>query len=132
MKKSITIRFLAYVQIMLMGAQITFVYRANAIFQLAGVIFQVYLLKVIWTAIYLHSSTSNQIQLSSLISYLTLTNIQTWILAPTITNILQDRIRTGDIALDIAKPVNFLTQLIAQQLGKSLSLVPFAILALPL
>src|SRR6266480_6587695 len=95
MKNLVITRGSAYFQLVLMGAKVTFVYRTNLIFQLAGVIVQVYLLKAIWTAIYLHSNISNQVQLPTLISYLTLTNIQTWVLTPRITNLLQDRIRTG-------------------------------------
>ncbi len=131
MKNAIIARGSAYLQLARMGAQITFIYRANVIFQLAGVIFQVYLLKVVWTAIYSHSDNSHHIQLPTLISYLTLANIQIWVLTPTITNVLQERIRTGDVALDIAKPLSFPGQLIARQVGASLSLLPFALLALP-
>jgi len=125
MKNLVIAKGSAYLQLVYMGAKITFVYRANMIFQLAGVIVQVYLLKAIWTAIYLHSSNSNHVQLSVLISYLTLANLQTWVLTPKITDVLQDRIRTGDVALDIAKPINFPARLMAQQFGISLSLIPF-------
>jgi ABC-2 type transport system permease protein len=115
-----------------MGAQMTFMYRANVFFQVAGVIFQVYLLKVIWTAIYLHNSNVSLVQLPILISYLTLSNLQVWILSPTITNVLQERVRSGDVALDIGKPISFSGQFLARQFGTSLSMVPFAFLALPL
>ncbi len=121
-----------YAHVARMGARINFAYRSNVIFQLANVLFQVYLLKVVWTAVYLQSGNINHVQLQSIISYLTLANLQTWVLTPTITDVLQDRIRTGDIALDITKPISLPGLLIAQQFGASLSLLPFAIITLPL
>lgn len=132
MKNLVLDRGSAYFELVRMGAKITFVYRANVIFQLAGVIVQVYLLKAIWTAIYVHSSTGHQVQLPVLISYLTLANLQTWVLTPKITDVLEERIRTGDVALDIAKPISFPARLMAQQFGIALSMVPFAVLGLPL
>jgi ABC-2 type transport system permease protein len=129
MKNWIITRSSPYLQIMHMGAQINFLYRANVFFQIAGVILQIYFLKVIWTAIYVQNHTAG---LSTLISYLTVSNLQVWILSPTITTVLQERVRKGDIALDIAKPISFVGQFLARQLGTSLSMIPFAILMLPL
>lgn len=122
----------AYIQFISMSFQTTFIYRYNVIFQVLGVLFQIYLLKTVWMSVYLQKNNSSHINLNSLICYLTLANLQTWLFTPTITDTLQQRIRTGDIALDIAKPVNFIRQLSSQQFGSTLSLLPFLFLAFPL
>lgn len=125
-------RISTYLWIVRMTAKINFAYRFNITFQLLAVLFQIYLLKAIWTAVYTGRSSINSINLPFLISYITLANIQAWIFTPRITDILQQRIRSGEVALDIINPVNFLGQLVAQQLGFTVGLIPFVLIAFPL
>lgn len=132
MKKNFIDKSFAYLYISYISAKINFAYRYNLVFQLLYVLFQVYLLKVIWTAVYMHQESINHIQLQVLISYLTLTNLQTWLLTPRITDFLQARVRTGDVTLDMVRPVDFLFQLLSQQFGLTLGLVPFVLIASPL
>ncbi len=122
----------AYMQIAAMGARITFAYRSNTVFQLINVLVQLYILKTVWVAVYAGRENLRHIHLSTLIVYLTLANLQTWVLAPTITDDLQQRVRTGQVALDLARPIGFIGQLVAQQIGITLSLVPFVVIALPI
>lgn len=130
-KQSLNANSPAYIQIVRMGVYTTFAYRAAAGFQLLLVLFQIYLLKVVWTAVYMGRGSVNGIHLSTLIAYLTLVNLQTWIVTPTITQTLQRRVRTGEVALDLAKPLDFLGQLLARQIGATLGLVPFLLIAFP-
>ncbi len=120
-----------YLQMVKMSAKIQFTYRSNVWFQFLSVLVQIYLLQVIWTDVYQHQGQSNPIQLHALIAYLTLTNLQTWVLQPQITDVLQRRISTGEVALDIVKPVNFLVQLLLQQFGFTLGLLPLVLCVLP-
>ncbi|MEP7189786.1 MAG: ABC-2 family transporter protein, partial [Roseiflexaceae bacterium] len=45
---------------------------------------------------------------------------------------IQERIREGQIALDLARPVPFLGQLLANQVGTTAAFAPFVLLAVPL
>lgn len=132
MKHFMTNRAAAYLQFAGMGAKTNFAYRSNIVFQLLGVLVQVYLLKIVWTAVYRHHTSINHIPLQVLLSYLTQANLQTWILTPRITDFLRRRVRTGEIALDMAKPIDFLGQLFALQFGLTLGLIPFVLVGIPL
>lgn len=122
----------AFFQIVRIGVQTTYVYRFGIFFQLLNLLFQIFLLKVIWTAIYLSRGEANQFQLHSLIAYLTLANLQTWVLVPNVPSSLAQRVRTGEVAFDLARPISFLGQLFFQRVGTTLGFVPFVLLALPL
>lgn len=132
MQNSVFTKLAPYIQITKMGGNTNFVYRSNIVFQLAGVILQIYLLKIVWTALYTQRGVVNHEQLQFLLSYLTMTNLQVWVLTPTMIDYLQQRIRTGAIAIDIAQPISLPRQLTVRQLGATLSLIPLAILALPI
>jgi ABC-2 type transport system permease protein len=129
---NLTITIRSYFQFVRMGSKTIFVYRFNIFFQLFNVLFQIYLLKVVWTAIYIGRGDTSTDQLRLLIAYLTLANLQTWILVPNSPDSLQQRVRTGEVAFDIARPVDLIGQLLAQRTGTILGLIPFVIISFPL
>lgn len=122
----------AYRQCAVLSRQIVYIYRANIAFSLVSVLVQVYLLKAVWTAIYAGRASVGTLQLQSLIATLTLANLQLWVLFPDIGILLYQRIREGQVATDLARPVGFLGQMVAQQVGRTAGLVPFVLLAFPL
>jgi ABC-type uncharacterized transport system permease subunit len=122
----------AYWQLALMWPQMAYAYRFNILFWLLGTLLQIYLLRVVWTAVYAGRGEAEGAELARLIAYLTLANLQLWITYPILSEILQGRIREGQIAIDLARPVPFLGQLVAQQLGATAALLPFLALALPI
>lgn len=121
-----------YLQIGRMWPQAALVYRANLVFNLLGVLLQIYLLKVVWTAVYAGRGSVSGISLGVLVPYLTLTNLQLWLLSPFLTTFLQQRVKDGLVALDLTRPVGFLGQLLAQQFGITAGIAPFVVAALPL
>ena len=122
----------AYVQIVVMWPRITYVYRVSLAFNLLMILIQVYLLKMVWTALYAGRGTIGDMQLHTVITTLTLANLQLWLVWPLIGQILPERIRSGQVALDLARPVGFPGQMLAQQVGVTLGSVPFVVLAFPL
>ena len=121
----------AYLQLMALWPKILAAYRFNLVFDLVGLLLQVFLLKTVWTAIYAGRPIVSGPPLPTLIAYLTLTNLQLWVMWPQISQMLQERIREGLVALDMARPVGFLQQMFCHQLGGTLALGPFVVLALP-
>jgi ABC-2 type transport system permease protein len=87
--------------------------------------------KVIWTAVYVGRDTAGGVELHELIAFITLAQLQVWLMFPVIAEYLQERVQDGKIALDLARPVPFLGQLLAHQLGGTLSYLPFVLLAAP-
>lgn len=121
----------AYLQIMALWPQITFTYRVDFVFRVLGVLLKVYLLKVIWTAVYAGRGAVDGVELRELVAFITLAQLQVWVMFPVIAEYLQERVHDGKIALDLARPVPFLGQLLAHQLGGTVSYLPFVLLAVP-
>lgn len=122
----------AYRQFMSLELQTAYTYRMDFLFQVLSILLRVYLLKVIWTAVYAGQGTVDGIELRHVIAFITLAQLQVWVLSPLVAGYIQERVREGQIALDLARPVPFLGQLLAHQLGGTASLLPFVLLAFPL
>lgn len=125
-------RLPAYLQMMSMVARIAYVYRFDMIVYMVAMVLQIYLLRVVWTAVYAGRESAAGLDLTTLISYLTLAQIQTTVLLPDLAWRLHRRVREGTIAIDLTRPVPFLPQLLAQTAGDTAGYLPFAALALPL
>lgn len=122
----------AYWRLALMWPQIAYAYRFNILFWVLTTVVKIYLLRAVWTAVYAGRGSVAGVELDALIAYLTLANLQLWITYPILAEMLQGRIREGGIAIDLARPVPLLGQLLAQQLGATAGLLPFLVLVLPL
>jgi ABC-type uncharacterized transport system permease subunit len=122
----------AYVQIVNLWVQIAYTYRVNLAVELVGLLLKIYLLKVVWTAVYAGRDIVDGVELQHLISFVTLANLQMWLIFPMLAWHIQERIREGQIALDLARPVPFLGQLLANQLGATAAFTPFVLVAVPL
>ena len=122
----------AYLQIANLWFQMAYMYRVNLAMELVGVLLKIFLLKVVWTAIYAGQPVVDGVELRHVISFVTLANLQMWLIAPMLAWHIQERIREGQIALDLARPVPFLGQLLANQVGTTAAFAPFVLLAVPL
>jgi ABC-2 type transport system permease protein len=121
-----------YLRIAAMWPRLYYVYRANLIFSVVSVLLQIFLLKIVWTAVYAGQGIVGGTHLSALIVYLTLANLQLWILQPAMSGFMQQRVRSGQIAFDLARPVSFLGQMLANQIGSTAGVLPFIVIAIPL
>jgi ABC-2 type transport system permease protein len=119
-----------YLQQMSAAMQIPMIYRTNWIIHFVSVLLQIYVLRLVWTSVYDGRPEVDGVGLSQLIAYLTLVNIQASIIWPFIADQIQERVRDGKIAIDLARPIGLIDQLLTYQLGMNLASAPFAILAL--
>lgn len=112
-----------------------FIYRSNFIVSAFGLLMQVYLLRVVWAAVFPpsgHTVSGGQvITLGLQIAYSTLATVQFSLFSPWQVSMVPQRVRDGTIAIDLARPISFNSQLLAWQLGFTLGNAPFALLALP-
>jgi ABC-2 type transport system permease protein len=120
-----------YLKIASLTSQIAYTYRFNILLQLVGLLLQIFLLRAVWTAIYADRGSVDGVDLETLLTYLTIANLQLWIVFPEGGEILQRRVREGKVALDLARPVSLVGQLISQQVGYTLGLLPLLLAVTP-
>lgn len=123
--------FPAYRKLTTLSAQRLFAYRFNIAFELVGLLTQILLLRVVWTAIYEDRGVVEGADLATVLTYLTIANLQIWVVWPETTWYLRQKIREGKIAQDLARPVGLMSQLLAHQVGSTLIILPMALLAVP-
>lgn len=120
-----------YVKLAQLQFAITYAYRIQVIGFLFSSLLQIFLLKVVWTAVYGGRSSVDGVSLSELITFLTLANLQLLAMQPILVWYLERRIHEGRIGLDLVRPLPFLGQLLAQQLGATIGYLPFLVIAIP-
>jgi hypothetical protein len=59
-----------------------YTYRLNLAMELVGLLLKIYLLKVVWTAVYAGQSVVDGIELRHVIIFITLANLQMWLIFP--------------------------------------------------
>jgi viologen exporter family transport system permease protein len=106
----------------------SFAYRWSTISGLAVVLLRIVLLTAVWTTVYSGQTEVDGIPLPTLLTFITLGNLQLLLMRPMLVWYIQRRIHEGQIALDLVRPVPFLGQLVAQQVGATVGLVPFVLL----
>ncbi|WP_306371575.1 ABC-2 family transporter protein [Nocardiopsis sp. CC223A] len=112
--------------------RIAVTYRQNAAFLLAAVVMQIFILRVVWTSLYGETEVVNDVNLSSMLVYLTIANLQNWALQdPSVSSYIHSRVREGQVAFDLLRPAGFVPQMLAHLVGSSLAMVLFAVAALP-
>jgi len=114
-----------------MDTQTILTYRLNFGLHLLGRLTQIYLLKVVWTAVYDGQAAVDGVPLQTLIAYLTLANLQTWFIYPEAIDVLPGRVRNGAVALDLTRPLGLLPQLVAHSLGRTVGVTAMVVVALP-
>jgi ABC-2 type transport system permease protein len=130
--KRLRARIGIYLRIASMGPRVAAMYRFNLIVALVMVLLQVFLLKTVWAALYANQLSVDGFSRHILVTYLTLANLQMWVLYPSIFGAVRARVHSGAIAHDLVRPIGFPGQMLAQQLGTTLGAVPFLALTLPL
>lgn len=115
-----------------MWVQSAWAYRVDLAFDLLTLLLQVFLLKVVWVAVYAGRESVGGIELDALIAFLTIANLQLWLMPTTIAGVLQERVREGQIALDLIRPVALIDQLLVAELGVSAGSLPLFVVVLPL
>jgi ABC-2 type transport system permease protein len=113
-------------------ASAMFAYRSTMGLFLATSMVQIFMLKKVWQALYAVRPGMLPIPLDDLITYVTVANLIVWTF-PThsVMRTLRERIREGAVVFDLARPVGFMTQLVAQVVGEFEGSVVIITVALP-
>lgn len=106
-------------------------YRMDYVLGFLATLAQIYLLRVVWRAVYGSSNTVEHVSLAQQISYSTIVTLQVWLFAPSTFYDLTRRVREGSVAMDMLRPVGFLPQVIIGQAGNCVAVLPLATLSVP-
>ena len=120
-----------YLKLARLQFAMTYAYRLQVVGFLAGSLFQIFLLKVVWTAVYDGRSNVDGVSLPDLVTFLTVAQLQLLAMQPMLVWYLERRIHDGQIGLDLVRPLPFLGQLLAQQVGATLGYLPILVVAIP-
>lgn len=106
-------------------------YRANFLLALAGLLIQVYLLRVVWIAVYGHRLAMAGVSLPEQIAYSSIAVVQAWLITPSALYDMAQRVREGTVGMDLLRPIGFLQQVVIGQAGSTLAALPFALVVVP-
>lgn len=110
-------------------------YRGDLLLGLAAALLQIYLLRIVWISVYKHQeklpAARTAVPLSTQLAYVTLSTMLFWLINPASYTSLQERVRDGNIAIDLLRPIGVLSQTLAGQIGTTVAMLPFALGALP-
>jgi ABC-type uncharacterized transport system permease subunit len=92
---------------------------------------QLYVTRAVWEAVYAGRPEVDGITAHSLLVYLTISALGRWFLGNRAGWIIQERVLSGDIGLDLVRPFHYLKQVFAQEIGTSGSFLPFLVIFVP-
>jgi ABC-2 type transport system permease protein len=101
------------------GFRLALAYRGNIVMTCVALVAQVFLLRMIWTAVYGSRPSAAGLTLDALLAYLTLANLQGFATHTLVSRTIHHRIRTGTVFFDLARPVGYLRQMAAFQVGNT-------------
>ena len=95
-----------YVQFAQKAAAREATYRFDVFTTIASVLVRVYLLRMVWVALYARNVTSEDLPLHAIITYSTVALLMGLVMDIDQTRMLHDKLHSGGIATDFMKPIN--------------------------
>lgn len=106
------------------------VYRGDLAIAIVSQIIQVILLAVVWRAVYGGSSSEHGITQSQAVNYAVLASSLQAALMPWNFSSLTDRVRGGQIGIDMTRPIGLIAQCLTQNIGIMLARIPVTVAGL--
>ncbi|MFI5478982.1 ABC transporter permease [Streptomyces rubiginosohelvolus] len=106
-------------------------YRTAYLSSFAMMLLQIWLLTVVWKALYDGRAEVDGLSLTTMTAYATLTTLQYQLVSPWRSSPIDQRVREGKVAVDLLRPVGFPGQMLSGQLGWASAAVPVLLVALP-
>lgn len=91
-----------------------------------------FMLRMVWTAVYGNRDVMNGITLSAMILYVTIAMLQQYLIEPVAMFELDARIQRGTVAGDLIRPVGLIPQLLAYDIGFLIGRLPLIAMVLPI
>lgn len=102
-----------------MGARRVYAYRTFTYLGVLQVFLQLVLLRAVWQAVYGDRDSVDGVPIETMITYLTVVGLLNFIIYPRIASEIGRRIEEGQVAIDMVRPVGFVRQMLAMELGES-------------
>ena len=122
----------AWAEIARTNIRLQYMYRFNVFMGIVLTAVTIYLLTIIWRSAFAGESEVDGIGLDQTLVYLTIANLQVFFLRPQVSGRIQERIREGQIAFDLSRPVGYPSQLVAASAGEMIGLLPMVVLSVPI
>jgi ABC-type uncharacterized transport system permease subunit len=123
--------FPAWKEIARIAARSVHAYRFDSLTWLGWQALQLFLLRAIWLAIYDGQGSLDGISAETQIVFITITTLQAILLSVDLAWIIQGQVTTGQVALNLIRPLGFIPQMLAQQTGRTAGYIPYLALLVP-
>ena len=115
-----------------MAIQRTWAYRARMMLWILRNMLMLFMLRMVWTAVYGDREIMNGVTLNAMILYVTIAMLQQYLIEPVAMFELDARIQRGTVAGDLIRPVGLIPQLLAYDVGFLIGRLPLIALVLPM
>ncbi len=105
--------------ILRMGIRRVYAYRMFTYLGVLQVFLQLVLLRAIWEAVYDDRAAVDGVPIERMITYLSVVGLINFMIFPGISREIGRRIEQGQVAVDMVRPVGFVRQMLALELGDS-------------
>ncbi len=122
----------AYVGCARAAVAVALQYRLGIAAQVAATLVSLLVVVQIWTAAYGGRASVDDIPLEDMKVYLTLANLQGALVAISVSQDIAERVRSGVVFFDVSRPVPYLGQMLALQVGQSLAVLGVTLVAAPI
>ena len=102
-----------------MGVRRVYAYRMWTYLGVLQVFLQLVMLRAVWQAVYGDRNEVDGVPIDTMITYLTVVGLINFIVEPGIAMEIGRRIEQGQVAVDMVRPVGFVRQMLALELGDS-------------
>lgn len=106
-------------------------FRFDVIFSIIAFSIQLYVTRAVWEAVYAGRPEVDGVTAHTLLVYLTISAVGDWFLPNRVGWTIQERVLSGDIALDLIRPFHYLKQVFAQSVGTGISFLPLLVVFVP-
>ncbi len=106
-------------------------YRFRLMGWMITLMIQLYLLRVVWLTVYGGRDSVEGISADTLLVYLTISSLHRFFLPNSIAFEIEDRISTGRVASDLIRPLGFMKQMVAIQVGNAAGSAPLLLVVVP-
>src|SRR5690348_11786606 len=107
-------------------------YRTSLFAFLGITLLWIVVLTRVWAAVYHGRGSVGGFSLHTTVVYLTLGNLQAYLIITPLAHILADRVRTGEVLFDVSRPIGLPGQMLALQAGRSLVQIAAILVVAPL
>ena len=102
-----------------MGTRRVYAYRMWTYLGVVQVFLQLVLLRAVWEAVYGDRGEVNGVPIERMITYLSVVGLLSFMLESSISGEIHRRIDQGQVAVDMVRPVGFVRQMLALELGEA-------------